>query len=140
MKYSFIQIFTINKRLRYFIANGQKCGLNNEIVQKSGPNGDRTHDLQIISLALYRLSYRTIRAVIRCLCPLIYVRHEVLQGPVERPNRQWLNRRTPRAPAQRLELQAIFGSMEQIIFTPTSLALLSDLSESVQLADDLSDA
>ena len=27
--------------------------------QKSGPNGDRTHDLQIISLALYQLSYRT---------------------------------------------------------------------------------
>ena len=27
--------------------------------KKSGPNGDRTHDLQIISLALYRLSYRT---------------------------------------------------------------------------------
>ena len=28
--------------------------------KESGPSGDRTHDLQIISLALYQLSYRTI--------------------------------------------------------------------------------
>ena len=28
---------------------------------KSGPSGDWTHDLQIISLALYQLSYKTIR-------------------------------------------------------------------------------
>ena len=36
---------------------------------KSGPNGDRTHDLQIISLALYRLSYRTIRGDVYELVP-----------------------------------------------------------------------
>ena len=39
--------------------------------QKSGPSGDRTHDLQIISLALYRLSYRTILVCCRQSLPLM---------------------------------------------------------------------
>ena len=37
-----------------------KFNIKKEKRQKSGPNGDRTHDLQIISLALYRLSYASI--------------------------------------------------------------------------------
>ena len=50
-----------------------KINIKKEKRQKSGPNGDRTHDLQIISLALYRLSYRTNLVSLLSISPLISV-------------------------------------------------------------------
>ena len=43
--------------------------------KESGPSGDRTHDLQIISLALYQLSYRTILADMPTLSPFHILVH-----------------------------------------------------------------
>ena len=57
-----------------------------EMRQKSGPNGDRTHDLQIISLALYRLSYRTNLVCSPRIPPLISVQwHYMFVLDVGRP-------------------------------------------------------
>ena len=60
--------------------------------KESGPSGDRTHDLQIISLALYQLSYRTILVDMQELFASIWLGQVTTNAIWYRPKKHQLAR------------------------------------------------